>query len=205
MRPSRSRPTPTRSMLYSIRGRRWRVRRTRPARARTTTARSFRYKATSKMRSRRRSLTRPMSTTRTCGATRSPAPERKALGIVSETVNGGPAASRPSVGAAHSVWKAFGETQALRDVSLDVGAGECHGLVGRNGAGKSTLVAVLTGLIRPDRGTVRLGWEAAPGQADRAPWQRLGACVYQQSLVVATLIVAVDSLLDRWTGERPNF
>src|SRR5258708_36757369 len=99
-----------------------------------------------------------MSTTRTCGAMRSPAPERKALGIVSEAVNGGrPAAPRPSVGAAHSVWKAFGETQALRDVSLDVEAGECHGLGGRNGAGKATLVAVPHGLFRPARGPVPPG------------------------------------------------
>src|SRR5258707_7623941 len=108
-----------------------------------------------------------MSTTRTCGATRSPAPERKALGIVSETVNGGPAASRPSVGAAHSVWKAFGETQALRDVSLDVGTGECHGLVGRNGAGKSTLVAIFTGLIRPDLRPVKVGGGGGTGRLDR--------------------------------------
>ena len=94
-----------------------------------------------------------------------------------ELVHGGSAANRPSVGAAQGIWKAFGETQALRDVSLDVEAGECHGLVGRNGAGKSTLVAILTGLIRPDRGVVRLGAEAAPGLADRAAWQRLVACV----------------------------
>src|SRR5258706_5958647 len=147
-----------------------------------------------------------MSTTRTCGAMRSPAPERKALGIVSEAVNGGrPGRRRPSVGAAHSVWKAFGETQALRDVSLDVEAGECHGLVGRNGAGKSTLVAVLTGLIRPDRGTVRLGAEAAPGQADRAAWQRLVACVYQKSMVVPSLTVAENVFLNRATGESRNF
>ncbi len=79
-----------------------------------------------------------------------------------ESVNGGSAADRLSVGIAQGIWKAFGETQALRDVSLDVETGECHGLVGRNGAGKSTLVAILTGLIRPDRGVVRLGTEAAP-------------------------------------------
>ena len=59
-------------------------------------------------------------------------------GIVTESVNGGLSAARLSVGVAQGVWKAFGETQALRDVSLDIGAGECHGLVGRNGAGKST-------------------------------------------------------------------
>ena len=96
-----------------------------------------------------------------------------------EPVNGGPTAVRLSVGVAQGVWKAFGETQALRDVSLEVEAGECHGLVGRNGAGKSTLVAIFTGLIRPDRGVVRLGAEAAPSPADRAAWQRLVACVYQ--------------------------
>src|SRR5438552_430358 len=84
----------------------------------------------------------------------------------SEAVNGGPTAVRLSVGTAQGVWKAFGETQALRDVSLDVGTGECHGLVGRNGAGKSTLVGILTGLIRPDRGSVMLGTEAAPALAD---------------------------------------
>src|SRR5260370_10558590 len=99
-----------------------------------------------------------------------------------DPVNGGPAAIRPSVGVAQGVWKAFGETQALRDVSLDVGAGECHGLVGRNGAGKSTLVAIFTGLIRPDRGTVRLGAEAAPALADRASSQRLGSCSYQKPM-----------------------
>jgi len=112
---------------------------------------------------------------------------------VSEPVNG-------AVGVAQGVWKAFGETQALRDVSLDVGASECHGLVGRNGAGKSTLVAIFTGLIRPDRGVVRLGAEAAPSLADRATWQRLVACVYQKSMVVPSLTVAENVFLNRATG-----
>src|SRR5262249_5726134 len=106
-----------------------------------------------------------------------------------------------AVGVAQGVWKAFGETQALRDVSLDVGAGECHGLVGRNGAGKSTLVAILTGLLRPDRGVVRLGSEAAPSAADRASWQRLVACVYQKSMGVPSLTVAENLFLNRTTGD----
>src|SRR5258706_3299562 len=122
-------------------------------------------------------------------------------GIVMEPVNGGPTAGRPTVGVAQGVWKAFGETQALRDVSLDVGAGECHGLVGRNGAGKSTLVAIFTGLIRPDRGVVRLGAEAAPALADRATWQRLVACVYQKPMVVPSLTVAENVFLNRATGD----
>src|SRR2546421_3555281 len=118
----------------------------------------------------------------------------------SEAVNGGPTAVRLTVGMAQGVWKAFGETQALRDVSLDVEAGECHGLVGRNGAGKSTLVTILAGLIRPDRGVVRLGAEAAPALADRASWQRLVACVYQKSMVVPSLTVAENVFLNRATG-----
>jgi simple sugar transport system ATP-binding protein len=121
--------------------------------------------------------------------------------IVLQPVNGGPTGARLSVGVAQGVWKAFGETQALRDVSLDVGAGECHGLVGRNGAGKSTLVAIFTGLIRPDRGAVRLGVEAVPSLADRAAWQRLVACVYQKSMVVPSLTVAENIFLNRATGD----
>jgi simple sugar transport system ATP-binding protein len=101
---------------------------------------------------------------------------------------------------AQGVWKAFGETQALRDVSLDVETGECHGLVGRNGAGKSTLVAILTGLLRPDRGLIRLGAEATPALADRATWQRLVACVYQKSMVVPSLTVAENIFLNRAIG-----
>src|SRR5438105_10569001 len=116
-------------------------------------------------------------------------------------MNGGSAAARLPVGVAQGVWKAFGETQALRDVSMDVDAGECHGLVGRNGAGKSTLVAIFTGVIRPDRGVVRLGAEAAPALPDRASWQRLVACVYQKSMVVPSLTVAENIFLNRATGD----
>jgi simple sugar transport system ATP-binding protein len=121
-----------------------------------------------------------------------------------ESVNGGSPAVRLSVGVAEGIWKAFGETQALRDVSLDVGAGECHGLVGRNGAGKSTLVAIFTGLIRPDHGFVRLGGEGAPALTDRATWQRLVACVYQKSMVVPSLTVAENVFLNRATGDGHN-
>src|SRR5579885_3055352 len=116
-----------------------------------------------------------------------------------EAENGGLSTRRPSVGTAQGVWKAFGETQALRDVSLDIGAGECHALVGRNGAGKSTLVAIFTGLIRPDRGAVSFGAQAAPGLADRTAWQRLVACVYQKSMVVPSLTVAENVFLNRAT------
>jgi simple sugar transport system ATP-binding protein len=60
------------------------------------------------------------------------------------------------------VSKRFGANLALHDVSLAIPNGDSRALVGRNGAGKSTLVAVLTGLITPDTGQVRLTGLAAP-------------------------------------------
>jgi branched-chain amino acid transport system ATP-binding protein len=53
-----------------------------------------------------------------------------------------------------SAW--YGAAQALRDVSLQVGAGEVVTIVGRNGAGKTTLLRCLMGLHRQQRGTVTL-------------------------------------------------
>ncbi|HEY2599039.1 MAG TPA: sugar ABC transporter ATP-binding protein [Candidatus Dormibacteraeota bacterium] len=106
------------------------------------------------------------------------------------------------MGEALNVSKTFGETRALIDVSLEVVAGECHGLVGRNGAGKSTLVALLTGLNRPDRGAVRLGGQPAPSLADRSAWLERAACVYQKSMVVPPLTVAENVFLNRPTSDR---
>ncbi|MBN9510621.1 MAG: sugar ABC transporter ATP-binding protein, partial [Alphaproteobacteria bacterium] len=94
------------------------------------------------------------------------------------------------------VSKRFGANEALRRVSLTVPPGDARALVGRNGAGKSTLVAVLTGLIAPDAGTVRLADAPAPPLADRRAWRERVACVYQRSTIVPTLTVAENLFLN---------
>jgi len=55
------------------------------------------------------------------------------------------------------VSKRYGRTQALSDVSFDVQAGEVFALLGPNGAGKTTLLHILCTILKPDRGTVRIG------------------------------------------------
>lgn len=50
----------------------------------------------------------------------------------------------------------FGATVANDDVSLRVRPGEVVGLLGHNGAGKTTLVSQIVGLLRPERGTIRV-------------------------------------------------
>jgi ABC-2 type transport system ATP-binding protein len=52
------------------------------------------------------------------------------------------------------VWRSFGQTIALRDVSLTLDPGEILGLVGPNGAGKTTLTSIVTGILSPDQGLV---------------------------------------------------
>jgi ABC-2 type transport system ATP-binding protein len=53
-----------------------------------------------------------------------------------------------------SLSKAFGDVQAVADVSFEVQEGELFGLLGPNGAGKTTTINMLTGLARPDRGSI---------------------------------------------------
>ena len=50
----------------------------------------------------------------------------------------------------------YGSFQALFDVSLDVNAGEAVAVIGPNGAGKTTLMRVISGLIRPMRGSMHM-------------------------------------------------
>ena len=60
--------------------------------------------------------------------------------------------------------KRFGELRAVERISFRVARGELFGFLGPNGAGKTTTISMISGLLRPDKGTVFIGeynlWES---------------------------------------------
>ena len=82
-----------------------------------------------------------------------------------------PPATAPKVLAIEGLVKKFGENTAVDGISLEVRAGSFFGIVGPNGAGKTTTLSMVTGLLRPDSGSVRIhdidAW-ANPQAAKRA-------------------------------------
>ncbi|MCW5704511.1 MAG: ATP-binding cassette domain-containing protein, partial [Bradyrhizobium sp.] len=55
-----------------------------------------------------------------------------------------------------SVDAGYGTFQALFGINLEVNAGEAVGVIGPNGAGKTTLMRVISGLIRPTKGSITM-------------------------------------------------
>ena len=62
----------------------------------------------------------------------------------------------PPVVSMDAITKTFPGVKALDQVRLDLYPGQVTALVGENGAGKSTTVKILTGIYRPDGGTIRI-------------------------------------------------
>ena len=94
-----------------------------------------------------------------------------------------------------NIKKRFGNTQALKDVSLSVNAGEILSLVGENGAGKSTLMKILTGVYVKDEGDIYIdGHKEAITNPARA--KALGISqVYQQAELIPELSVGENVLI----------
>jgi phospholipid/cholesterol/gamma-HCH transport system ATP-binding protein len=79
--------------------------------------------------------------------------------------------------------KSFGSKHVLRDVSLDIGAGEVFFVVGASGAGKSVLVKHLVGLLKPDAGQIFLDGLELTGLSEQGfyPVRKRCAMVFQNS------------------------
>lgn len=95
---------------------------------------------------------------------------------------------------ADEVSKSYGPIQALDRVSLELAAGEVHALLGHNGAGKSTLVKIISGLVTPDEGQLRMSGKEVeirtPQQA-----QALGVALVDQELSLVPVLSVEENLL----------
>lgn len=102
--------------------------------------------------------------------------------------------------------RAYGEghlkTIALRDASLDLHAGEFCLLMGPSGGGKSTLVSVMSGLLRPDAGSVTaLGqdlWGVSDTARERIRLEHFGFIFQNCHLLPALTVVQQLELVLRW-------
>src|ERR1700684_3942003 len=92
--------------------------------------------------------------------------------------------------------KSFGPIAALKDVSLDIGAGEIRGICGENGAGKSTLVKILTGVYRPDQGAILIDGAPASLTTPRQAQER-GLAIVAQELSLCPDLSVEDNI---WLG-----
>jgi ABC-type lipoprotein export system ATPase subunit len=97
-----------------------------------------------------------------------------------------------------------GEVEAVKGIDIEVRLGEFASIVGRSGSGKSSFLAMVGGLSRPSRGTVRIEgtdiWSLADDRLANFRNRRIGF-VYQFASLLPTLRivdnVALPALLDR--------
>jgi len=104
---------------------------------------------------------------------------------------------RPSALEVRGLTKEFPGVRALDGVAFTLRHGEIHAVIGQNGAGKSTMINVLSGMLVPDSGELRLaGAPVAVGNTRRAI--ELGiATVYQELSLLPNLTVAQNIVLGR--------
>lgn len=101
-----------------------------------------------------------------------------------------------------NVSKSFGSTEVLRDVNLSIEEGEFVAIVGYSGAGKTTLISMIAGLLKPDRGTVKLR-----GEIITEPSPERGIVFQNYSLlpwlnVAENVALAVDQVFPTWSAEQ---
>ncbi|GAB5373653.1 MAG: sugar ABC transporter ATP-binding protein [Acuticoccus sp.] len=102
----------------------------------------------------------------------------------------GATAAGPAYLEMHGISKNYGGVHALTDVDFAARRGSIHAVLGENGAGKSTLIKIISGVVEPTRGTMRL--KGAPA-AFRTPLEANAAgvvCIFQELSLMPDLSVA---------------
>lgn len=97
--------------------------------------------------------------------------------------------------------KSFGPVHALRQMQLRGYAGKVHAVMGENGAGKSTLMKLLSGVYRPDTGSIRLNGATMMFGHPRDAQKAGISTIFQEFSLLPNLSVAENLFLGR---EREN-
>jgi simple sugar transport system ATP-binding protein len=93
--------------------------------------------------------------------------------------------------------KSFGAVQALRDLSMQVAAGEVVALAGDNGAGKTTLIKAVSGVYRPTSGKVLLEGEEMNFSSPQEARERGIETIYQDLALADNLSIGANIFLGR--------
>lgn len=89
-----------------------------------------------------------------------------------------------------NIGKSFGPTRAVHDVSFGLNTGEVLALIGENGAGKSTVVKMLTGIYKPDAGSINLEGHALVFNTPQDAWKSGITAIHQETVMFDELSVA---------------
>jgi ribose transport system ATP-binding protein len=103
---------------------------------------------------------------------------------------------------AQGITKTFPGVKALDDVNMDLSSGSIHALLGENGAGKSTLIKVITGVHKPDSGTIILRGEPFELHGPRDAIAMGIGVVHQERNLIPRFSIAENIFLERLT-EHP--
>ena len=119
------------------------------------------------------------------------------------TASSPPGATAPII-ALDGITKRFPGIVANDGVDLSIRPGEVHVLLGENGAGKSTLIAMLSGLLQPDAGTIRVDGRDQPITSPRRALDLGIGTVFQHAMLAPSLTVADNLALGQPWWRRPD-
>ncbi|MFH1138886.1 MAG: sugar ABC transporter ATP-binding protein [Pseudomonadota bacterium] len=91
---------------------------------------------------------------------------------------------------------------ALNKVSLEVRAGECHGVIGKNGAGKTTLMKIISGIIKQSEGRIFIGNQEIKSLSRRKSREHGISIVTQEPQIIPDFTVAENLFYPDYLGKK---
>ena len=104
-----------------------------------------------------------------------------------------------------NIIKKFDGIKALDDVSFSIKKGEVHIIAGENGAGKSTLIKIISGIHKPDSGTVVIDGEAVETFNPLIAREKGIATIFQETSIYPQLSVVENVYVNNKIKKNPFF